>query len=89
MPNLIRQNHVFQMAGVGLPTEEYIRLTITMKELVRYWPVEMIRFWGKIFGRSADYYIVETEFAEGNYESDVSEDETSEFDSKSDMDKVH
>lgn len=46
-----------------------------MRELVEKWPIETLRFWGKILGTRKNYYVVEAEFKDGEYESDLSDDE--------------
>lgn len=39
------------------------------------WLIEILRFWGKILGIWKNYYVVEVEFKDGEYESDLSDDE--------------
>ena len=86
IPNLVKQAQFFEQAGVGLPREEFIRVSIAMRELVESWPIESLRFWGKILGTRKNYYVVEAEFKDGEYESDLSDDEGE--DDKSSNDKV-
>ncbi|XP_056012064.1 radial spoke head protein 6 homolog A-like [Ostrea edulis] len=75
IPNLMKQALCFEQAGVGLPREEFIRMSTAMRELVENWPVETLRFWGKILGTRKNYYVVEAEFRDGDYESDLSDEE--------------
>lgn len=82
----MKQALFFEQAGVGLPREEFIRITTAMRELVEKWPIETLRFWGKILGTRKNYYVVEAEFKDGEYESDLSDDEGDE--DKSSNDKV-
>ncbi|XP_011426256.3 radial spoke head protein 6 homolog A isoform X2 [Magallana gigas] len=86
IPNLMKQALFFEQAGVGLPREEFIRITTAMRELVEKWPIETLRFWGKILGTRKNYYVVEAEFKDGEYESDLSDDEGDE--DKSSNDKI-
>lgn len=72
-PNLLRQAYFFEQIGFGLPREEIVRVSIAMRDIVEQWPIENIRFWGKIFGVHQNYYVVETEFDEGDYESNTSD----------------
>lgn len=83
----MKQALFFEQAGVGLPREEFIRITTAMRELVEKWPIETLRFWGKILGTRKNYYVVEAEFKDGEYESDLSDDEGD--DDKSSNDKVN
>ncbi|XP_076447335.1 uncharacterized protein LOC143284209 [Babylonia areolata] len=38
LPNLMRQAHLFNHAGFGLPAEVYVRVTVALRELARAWP---------------------------------------------------
>ncbi|XP_046554829.1 radial spoke head protein 6 homolog A-like isoform X2 [Haliotis rubra] len=80
IPNLMKQAHCFQMAGVGLSMEEYTRIALSLRELVKVWPIETVRFWGKVLGLKQNYYVAEAEFPEGEYETDISDDEEEEDD---------
>ncbi|XP_060064318.1 radial spoke head protein 6 homolog A-like [Ylistrum balloti] len=73
LPNLLRQAYFFEQVGFGLPREEIVRVSIAMRDIVEQWPIENVRFWGKIFGIHQNYYVVETDFQEGDYESDTSD----------------
>ena len=37
--------------------------------------LQLIRFWGKVLGTMKNYYIAEVEFGEGDYESELDDDE--------------
>eukprot|EP01116_Phalansterium_solitarium_P019158 TRINITY_DN5268_c0_g2_i1.p1 TRINITY_DN5268_c0_g2~~TRINITY_DN5268_c0_g2_i1.p1 ORF type:complete len:485 (-),score=139.57 TRINITY_DN5268_c0_g2_i1:849-2303(-) len=54
----------FEWAGVSLGKEETFRLSLAVKQLVEANPLKSARFFGKIFGRDADYYVVESEYKE-------------------------
>lgn len=85
----MKQALFFEQAGVGLPREEFIRITTAMRELVAKWPIETLRFWGKILGTRKNYYVVEAEFKDGEYESDLSDDEGDEDKSSNDKVNLH
>ena len=36
---------------------------------------QFIRFWGKVLGTMKNYYVAEVEFGDGDYESELDEDE--------------
>ncbi|XP_061170080.1 radial spoke head protein 6 homolog A-like [Saccostrea echinata] len=84
IPDLMKQALFFEQAGVGLPREEFIRISVSMRELVENWPIETLRFWGKIMGTRKNYYVVEAEFKDGEYDSDFSDEE----EEKSSNDKI-
>lgn len=68
------------MAGVGLSMEEYTRIALSLRELVKVWPIQTVRFWGKVLGLKQNYYVAEAEFPEGEYETDISDEEEEEDD---------
>ncbi|KAA3680749.1 radial spoke head protein 4A [Paragonimus westermani] len=65
LPNLTEIFYQFEKAGVGLCNNEATQLYLAIKALVNVHPVKIARFWGKIFGVMQNYYILETEFIEG------------------------
>lgn len=74
----MRQVFFYEQAAIGLPREEFIRISVAMRDIVDLWPIESIRFWGKILGLYRNYYVVETDFTEGDYESETSDTEEDE-----------
>jgi radial spoke head protein 4A len=59
---------------VGLSAEEWFRLSLSLQKLCDTEEgIESPRFWGKVFGRSADYYIVEAKLSD--YPDDEEEEE--------------
>ncbi|ESL07363.1 flagellar radial spoke protein [Trypanosoma rangeli SC58] len=58
--DVVGEQAIFNSVGEGLQQEEAFRLVVGMKQLVKMEPLATARFWGKIFGACADYYIVET-----------------------------
>ncbi|KAL3319453.1 Radial spoke head protein 4 A [Cichlidogyrus casuarinus] len=65
MPNLLHVSHFLSRGGVGLSQIEFVHLGLALKNLVEKYPVQSVRFWGKIFGLEQNYYVVEATFAEG------------------------
>jgi hypothetical protein len=39
----MKQVHLFSNAGVGLPSEFYVRVTLALRELARAWPLVSLR----------------------------------------------
>merc|ERR1719239_1586069 len=47
-----------------------IRVWLALKSLVDNYPLQHVRFWGKIFGTEQNYYIAEVEYREGDEEEE-------------------
>lgn len=60
-----------EWAGVGVTKEEAFRLMLSMKKLTDKHPLKSVRFFGKIMGLHNDYYIVESEYKDGEGEEDL------------------
>lgn len=73
-PDLQETSHYFEMGGIGISKEEYSRILLALKKLTVTHPLSDVRFWGKMFGIEANYYIAEAEYQEGEGE-DEEEDE--------------
>ena len=73
MPNLGELSYFFEQAGVGIGREETFRVWLALKQLVEKYPLESIRFCGKIFGIEENYYIAEVKFQEGKDEEEEAE----------------
>jgi len=73
LPNLGELSYFFEQAGVGIGREETFRVWLALKQLVEKYPLESIRFWGKIFGIEENYYIAEVKFQEGKDEEEEAE----------------
>ncbi|VEL16906.1 unnamed protein product [Protopolystoma xenopodis] len=71
LPDILYINFCFEQSGIGLCSEESFRIYIALKQLVDTYPIKSLRFWGKIFGTHQNYYIAETEFAEGDIEDEA------------------
>jgi radial spoke head protein 4/6 len=63
--------HYLGWAGVTFGRTEAFRLHLALKHLAAKHPVRALRFWGKVLGTSADYYVAECE-------ADAPEDEPEE-----------
>ncbi|CAK1583968.1 unnamed protein product [Parnassius mnemosyne] len=59
--DLIDHNYYFRQAGYGLPDSECYALYIALNMLAIKEPVATVRFFGKIFGTQANYYVAETD----------------------------
>merc|ERR1712173_240171 len=60
LPNLAETAFYFKQAGIGMAEEEWTRVYLAMKQLCEKEPtMTECRFWGKIMGLKANYYIVE------------------------------
>ncbi|GBP78960.1 Radial spoke head protein 4 homolog A [Eumeta japonica] len=62
--DLIEHNFNFRQAGFGLPESECFKIYIALKWLAAKEPVCTVRFFGKIYGTKADYYVAETDLTE-------------------------
>lgn len=38
---------------------EYFKIKLAIKKLTTDYPIDSVRFWGKVFGTQHDYYIIE------------------------------
>jgi radial spoke head protein 4A len=64
-PDLLAEQRLLEWAGTGLGAEESYELALSIKRLVEAVPIARARFWGKILGTQGDYYVVESEFRDG------------------------
>ncbi|XP_069699823.1 radial spoke head protein 6 homolog A [Periplaneta americana] len=58
----------FENGGIGLPRNEMFLIALGMRKLRLNQRFKKIRFWGKILGTEKNYYIVETDLSEEEYE---------------------
>ncbi|XP_023246809.1 radial spoke head protein 6 homolog A [Copidosoma floridanum] len=58
-PNLLELFYHFELVGIGLPRVEVVLLNLSLRTLIANTRIEDARFWGKILGRSRNYYVVE------------------------------
>ncbi|XP_075982602.1 radial spoke head protein 4a [Anticarsia gemmatalis] len=59
--DILDNNYYFKQGGYGLPDSECYAISIALVMLGIKEPVATIRFFGKIFGRTANYYVAETD----------------------------
>ncbi|KAL1495835.1 hypothetical protein AB1Y20_016695 [Prymnesium parvum] len=62
IPNLIEEADFLSVAGVGLSKEEAYRVYVSLHKLQKLKELESIRFFGKILGTQAHYYIAEASY---------------------------
>ncbi|EDV20309.1 Radial spoke head protein 4-like protein A [Trichoplax sp. H2] len=85
LPDLMDIAHYFEQAGVGLSQMEVYRVFLALKTLAENYPLQTVRFWGKIIGLHGNYYIAETQYREGeDDDEDDLEDEEIEEDDRGD-----
>lgn len=53
------ESQYLEWAGVSFGRTESFRLHLSLKHLAARFPAKSLRFWGKIFGRTADYLVAE------------------------------
>ena len=75
LPNVHETMHFFEQAGVGIGREESVRIFLALKQLVEKYPLDSIRFWGKLFGVEENYYVAEVKFQDGKEEEEEEEEE--------------
>lgn len=56
---------MFEWAGLGFSRSETFRLSVALQRLAQTHATTSMRFWGKVLGYGADYYIAEGELAVG------------------------
>uniref|UniRef100_A0A6I8PM14 Radial spoke head component 4A n=1 Tax=Ornithorhynchus anatinus TaxID=9258 RepID=A0A6I8PM14_ORNAN len=78
VPNLQETAFFFEQAGVGLGSDETLRIGLALKQLVEQQPVQTCRFWGKILGLRGYYLVAEVELREGEEEEEAEEEEEEE-----------
>ncbi|KAG6441997.1 radial spoke head protein 6 homolog A [Manduca sexta] len=59
--DMIDNNFYFRECGFGLPDSECYAVYISLNMLAIKEPVSTVRFFGKIFGTKANYYVAETD----------------------------
>jgi radial spoke head protein 4/6 len=89
LPNLLELSYFFELGEIGLGSHETFRIWLSLKKLVDKYPLESIRFWGKLFGINANYYVAEVQFQEGKdeLEEEGSEEEKRDEEDIKDMDE--
>lgn len=78
LPNLMELTYYFDQAGVGLGSEEMYRIYLALKQLVDTYPLQTVRFWGKIQGTEENYLVSEVQYREGEEEEEEDEEKQEE-----------
>lgn len=84
LPNVLDLSFYFEQAGIGLGREETYRIFLSLKQLVDQFPLQTVRFWGKIFGIHENYIIAEVQYQEGEEEEEEEEDNGRDDEAKDD-----
>lgn len=72
MPDIIDEARIFEWAGVSFGEDEVYKLSKSLRRLSILSGASKLRFWGKIYGRVKDYWIVEGVL-------DIAEEESSNY----------
>jgi len=88
LPNVMDLSFYFEQAGVGVGREETYRIFLALKQLVDTFPLQTVRFWGKIFGTCSNYIVAEVQYREGEDEGEEEGEEEGEGEHKEDMEGV-
>lgn len=60
VPNIVKDAHIFEQCGLGLGKDEVMHIQMAVRKLLPTLAnVSSVRFWGKINGTKADYYVLE------------------------------
>ena len=72
---------MFTVCGEGLNELEYLQIKFAFKRILEDYPIENIRFWGKIYGINCNYYVIECQPSDTDiFEDDKFETETGDVD---------
>ncbi|KNC46438.1 radial spoke protein RSP4/6 [Thecamonas trahens ATCC 50062] len=73
MPDVMADAGRFEECGISLGRMEMYKVMLAMQKLVESHPLERIRFFGKIYGLKAPYYVVEAVYKDGERPFDAPE----------------
>lgn len=59
IPDIIDEARIFEWAGVSFGEDEVYKLSKSLRKLAILSGASKLRFWGKIYGRVKDYWVVE------------------------------
>lgn len=71
--NLLADEKVTKKAGVSISEEEVFYLNQSVKKLIKKRSLTKVDFWGKIFTRTKDYYILEVKMDDKDDDEEISE----------------
>ena len=75
IPDMMDLASLWEWAGVSFGKEETFVLFLAIKRLVDEKQLKSVRLWGKVFGRDANYTVVEAELKDGTDDVDEFESE--------------
>ncbi|CEG41255.1 Radial spokehead-like protein [Plasmopara halstedii] len=73
--DLLDEANLFEWAGLGFSKSETFRLSLALQSLAQTIETVNLRFWGKILGRKADFYIAEGELVQAYEPQDLEAEE--------------
>jgi len=73
IPDLMDDMKAFAWAGVGLSAAESYRVYVSLDKLQRSKKLQSVRFFGKVLGTGADYYVAEATYMEPPEEEEPEE----------------
>jgi hypothetical protein len=59
LPDLVRENDMFEWAGVSFGEDQIWRIQKSMKRLAHISGASSLRFWGKLYASKSDYFVIE------------------------------
>lgn len=59
MEDILAHSKLFEWGGVSFSEEQWYKIRMAMKKILAENDCEFLRFFGKIFGKNADYYIIQ------------------------------
>lgn len=71
--NLLKDEAVMRKAGVSISDEETFYLTQSIKKLIKTNSLSKVGFWGKVFTRTKDYFVLEVRGEGGEEEGEITE----------------
>ncbi|XP_066585645.1 radial spoke head protein 6 homolog A [Prorops nasuta] len=72
-PNMMDLLYYLEQTDIGLPRSEMVLLNLSIRKFMTSFPVENVRFWGKIFGNPKSYYVIEAELTPDELERRIEE----------------
>lgn len=65
IPDIMDLSNLWDWAGLSFGKEEIFVVLVSLKKLVDEKPLKSVRLWGKVFGTSKNYIVVEAELKDG------------------------
>ncbi|RHY85173.1 hypothetical protein DYB37_000799 [Aphanomyces astaci] len=73
--DLLDEANMFEWAGIGFSKAETFRLSLALQKLASLNGTTKLRFWGKLLGTTADFYVAEGELPEPYEPEDAAAEE--------------